>query len=283
MSVGIISSAGLSSPMFLRSYSANFVHVNDLPGTAERAERSTERAEQMIESLARTMAGRMNGVDGYKAKLQYEQKYVDKINAQIAQLPGGTSAQQRNAWNSALLEAQEEANYSRSQVAFYQSISGSDSGMALVEKSIARQLGISTEEVHKLYMNRANAIRAEEAAAKAAQAEAQAAASAGSEYEWGSEASGLRAEIKVNGVVVGRIFNNGATVMRDEYADLGFDLGWGMPGEDRFDGPDLAQRRIAQLANHFKNSKFEVTMAPTAMTQAEWLQYKTGGGVNRSV
>ncbi|MBR3190390.1 hypothetical protein [Bosea sp. (in: a-proteobacteria)] len=116
--------------------------------------------------------------------------------------------------------------------------------------------------------------------------EATTSAGAGSAREWGWEASGLRAEIKVNGEVVGRVYNNGAVELADEYGYLGKQLGWGGASEARLDGPDLADKRIAQALDALKKVGAKVEFAATALTQEQWLaSFSTsiGRNVDRSI
>lgn len=108
----------------------------------------------------------------------------------------------------------------------------------------------------------------------------------GTSREWGWEASGLRAEIKVNGEVVGRVYNNGAVELADEYGELGRQLGWGGASEAELDGPELADKRIAQALDALKRVGAKVEFAATALTQEQWLaSFSTsiGRNVDRSI
>ena len=84
-------------------------------------------------------------------------------------------------------------------------------------------------------------------------------------------------EIKINGVVVGRVYNSGVTELHDEYGSLGQQLGFGGPGEAGLEGPQLADYRIAQLKDALKSSNVEITTMSTAMTQAGWLASQISG------
>jgi hypothetical protein len=113
-----------------------------------------------------------------------------------------------------------------------------------------------------------------------------AAAVSGGSREWGWEASGLRAEIKINGEVVGRVYNNGAVELADDYADLGKQLGWGGASEAELDGPALADKRIAQALDALKKAGAKVEFAATALTQEQWLasfSAAIGRHVDRSI
>lgn len=115
---------------------------------------------------------------------------------------------------------------------------------------------------------------------------ATASSGAGSTREWGWDASGLRAEIKVNGEIVGRIYNSGTVELADDYAELGQQLGWGGASEAGLDGPELADKRIAQALDALKKVGAKVEFAATALTQEQWLaSFSTtiGRNVDRSI
>ena len=101
--------------------------------------------------------------------------------------------------------------------------------------------------------------------------------------EWGWDPSGIHSEIKVNGVVVGRVYNSGVTELHEPYEYLANKLDPGGPGEAGLEGPDLAHYRIALISEALKNQNAQIVATSTAMTQAEWLARPSGGAVDRLV
>jgi len=106
-------------------------------------------------------------------------------------------------------------------------------------------------------------------------------AGAGEGGEWGWDPSGIHSEIKVDGVVVGRVYNSGVTELHEPYEYLANKLDPGGPGEAGLEGPDLAHYRIALISEALKNQNAQIVATSTAMTQAEWLARPSGGAVDR--
>lgn len=90
--------------------------------------------------------------------------------------------------------------------------------------------------------------------------------------QFDNDVSHLRAEIKIDGKVVARIYNSGASEIADGYGYLALEAGFGGAGEGSTVGPDLGDMRIAALAKLLDGE--EVVMAKTAQTQAQWLAEK---------
>lgn len=88
---------------------------------------------------------------------------------------------------------------------------------------------------------------------------------------WGSEASGVRHEIMVNGEVVGRVYNGGAVELADEYGYLAGELGWGGASESTLQGPDLADQRTGQILAALSSVGATSRQSATALTQKDWL------------
>jgi hypothetical protein len=105
--------------------------------------------------------------------------------------------------------------------------------------------------------------------------------------------SKLHTEIKLDGKVIGRIYNSGAAEFADDYSYLAA----GFKGETLL-GPDLAEQRLAKVkaalersgatftdgksenyrstvAGNFSASVVEILRASTAQTQQEWLAFKS--------
>jgi hypothetical protein len=257
---------------------AKSVDITKLPGTSDRA-------QSLIDSLVKTNAGRQESVQGFASKLKYDQNAVQRISSVIENLPPQTTQKERDAWNAQLASAKNEVVAPQSEISRFQSALNHDPSTEMALKFAGNLLGMSSDEVHKLYNDRADALATSKASAAADGPSS--AGSAGGAYDrsdlemWGYEPSGVRSEIKVNGVVVGRVYNSGVTVLQDEYGSLGQQLGFGGPGEADLEGPQLADYRIAQLKDALKNSNVEITTMSTAMTQAEWLASQTSG--NRRV
>lgn len=275
MTIGSVNAGNYASIPVLRTFSADqvkTVNARELPGTAERAAR-------LIESAAHLDVGRAAGVKGYGEQVQRQEAVLQAYSSYVDKLSAGTSQKERDAWAAKLAGLEQEVADSRSQVALYQSFIDADPVRDTTLSFTAGLLGMSTEDVNKLYADRVKALESERGAVGAS-----AAAPSGA-HEWGNEKSGLRAEIKVDGKVIGRVYNGGGVELADEYSMLGFELGFGGPGEEGLEGPDLAESRIARLATAFENARFEVVMAPTALNQAEWaaLQADGQGGVDRTV
>jgi hypothetical protein len=107
---------------------------------------------------------------------------------------------------------------------------------------------------------------------------------------WDNDVSHLRAEIKIDGKVIGRVYNSGAVELADAYGHLGEVAGFGSASEGSLMGPELADLRINKLADLLKvdiskageevaddpATKFDasIVMASTAITQAQWLAEK---------
>lgn len=90
---------------------------------------------------------------------------------------------------------------------------------------------------------------------------------------FGTDGTGVHSEIKMNGKVVGQIFNSGAVSVLNEYAHLSEKMLWGGPLEEGISGPDLVQKRTADLMNAFKGEGLSINRTDTAMTQAEWVKW----------
>jgi hypothetical protein len=106
-----------------------------------------------------------------------------------------------------------------------------------------------------------------------------------------TDASQLRAEFKVDGKVIARIFNSGAAEFAGAYAHLQKAANFDATGDGRV-GPELADARIATLTDLLKASPAGaasadagssprlrysdcvVTSAATALTQEQWLALK---------
>ena len=215
--------------------------------------KTPSRAHRIIDSAVQADAGRQVSVEHFTSHLQRQQSALTALNAIIERLPADTSQKERAAWNAKLLEIQQDISDTSSHIGLFQSQLDSDPSRDRTLKFAAGVLGISTDEVHKLYSDQAKALETARASAAAAEAAA-AAAAAGSNpsQEWGSEKTGLRAEIKIGGVVIGRIYNGGAVELADNYASLDLQLQFSGPGEEGLEGPNLAERRIALLADTFK-------------------------------
>ena len=243
-----------------------------------------DRAQRIVESVVQADAGRQGSVENFTSHLQRQQTTLTAIDAIIGRLPATVSQKERDAWNTKRSEIQQDIGETSSQISFHQSLLDNNPSRDRTLKFAAGVLGISTEEVHKLYDDRAKAVAAAKASAAAAEAAA-AAAAAGSNtsQEWGSERTGLRAEIKVDGVVVGRVYNSGAVELADDYASLDLQLRFSGPGEEGLEGPNLAERRIALLMDTFRNLQAEAVKATTAMTQAQWQAAFGNARVDRSV
>jgi hypothetical protein len=153
-----------------------------------------------------------------------------------------------------------------------------------------RLLGLSSDQVHQLYRDRVAALTGAKAAVPstpvadtpaAAQAPA-AGPGSGMGGEWGWDPSGIHSEIKVNGVVVGRVYNSGVTEIHEPYEFLAKQLDLGGPAEAGLEGPDIASFRIGQIKEALKDQNVEIARASTAMTLAEWkASQMAGGGVDR--
>ena len=226
-------------------------------------------AHRIIDSAVQADAGRQISVEHFTSHLQRQQSTLTALNAIIEWLPAHTTQKERAAWNAKLSEIQQDIGDTSSQISLHQSLLDNDPSRDRTLKFAAGVLGTSTDEVHKLYSDRAKALEAARAAAAAAEAAA-AATGSNTSQEWGSEKTGLRAEIKVDGVVIGRVYNSGAVELADKYASIDLQLRFSGPGEEGLEGPNLAERRIALLTDTFKNLQAEVVKAPTAITQAEW-------------
>ena len=109
-----------------------------------------------------------------------------------------------------------------------------------------------------------------------------------------ADPSGINREIKVNGKVIGFIYNSGVTAIVNEYSHLTDQLGWnspnGLPEDEKgLYGPNLADLRAQKLLavlreavsgassqaegsflSTLKGASFEISIASTAMTQAEF-------------
>lgn len=261
---------------------AKSVDAAKLPGTSARA-------QSLIDSLIKTNAGRRESVQGFTSKLQYDQSAVQRLSFAIENLPPQTSQKERDSWNAQLASAKNEVASSQSEIGRFQSALNNDPSTEMVLKFAGNLLGMSSDEVHKLYNDRVDALAASKASSAASGPASVGPAGAasnpsGSSEEWGNDPSGVRSEIKINGVVVGRVYNSGVTELHDEYGSLGQQLGFGGPGEAGLEGPQLADYRIAQLKDALKSSNVEITTMSTAMTQAEWLasQISGSGRVDRS-
>lgn len=240
--------------------------TTDFSGRPEDA----DRAQRIVDSMVHADAGRQASVEQFTSHLQRQQETLTALNAIIERLPPTASQKERAAWNAKQLEIQQDIGDTSSQISFHQSLLDNNPSRDRTLKFAAGVLGISTDEVHKLYGDRTKALETARATAAAAEAAAAAAAAGNTSQEWGSEKTGLRAEIKVNGAVVGRIYNSGAVELADNYASLDLQLRFSGPGEEGLEGPNLAERRIELLANTFRDLQVEVVKAPTAITQAEW-------------
>jgi hypothetical protein len=270
MSASSLGSSFSANSVFrsIQNTGAKTVNARDLPGSADRAQR-------LIDSAVQVETGRRDSVQGYATGLGQAKASVQRLTSIIENLPADTTQKDRNSWNQELASAKNEITYANSQIAAYQAgIANDPSGEATLGFAGAL-LGLSTEQVHKIYNDRIAALESSnlspDAAADSALAQSEAVADSSAGQLWGSDTSGLRAEIKVNGVVVGRVFNGGGVEMSDDNGAIGLQLGFGGPGEAGLDGPDLADRRIAQLSEAFKDAQVEVVKAPTAQTQAQWL------------
>ena len=257
------------------------VDAAKLPGTSARA-------QSLIDSLIKTNAGRRESVQGFTSKLQYDQSAVQRLSSAIENLPPQTS-KERDFWNAKLASARNEVASSQSEIGRFQSALNNDPSTEMALKFAGNLLGMSRDEVHKLYNDRVDALAASKASSAASGPASIGPAGAasnpsGSSQEWGNDPSGVRSEIKINGVVVGRVYNSGVTELRDEYGSLDQQLGFGGPDEAGLEGPQLADYRIAQLKDALKGSNVEITMMSTAMTQTEWLasQISGSGRVDRS-
>ena len=78
----------------------------------------------------------------------------------------------------------------------------------------------------------------------------------------------LRSEIRINGVVVGRVYNGGVIELADPYGSLT----QGMEGLGEGAGPDYADRMIAGLKNTLAKFNAEFKVSTTAVTQEQWLR-----------
>lgn len=273
MAIGSVSASYSTLPV-VRTFSADpskTVNARELPGTAERAAR-------LIESVAHLDVGRAASVKGYSEQVQRDEAVLRASSSYVDKLPAGTSQQERDAWAGRIAELKQAVADSRAQVALYQSFLDADPARDTTLNFVAGQLGMTTEDVNKLYADCVKALESERGAVGAS-----AAAPSGAQ-EWGSEKSGLRAEIKVDGKVIGRVYNGGGIELADEYGMLGFELGFGGPSEQHLEGPELAEDRIARLAAAFGNARFEVVLAPTALAQAKWSAMQAGGrgGIDRT-
>lgn len=277
MMIGSVSVSSCASIPVLRTISLDrieTVNARELPGTAERAER-------LVDGMARLDVGRAAGVKGYGEQVRRQEAVLQAYASYVDKLPAETSQKERDAWGAKLADLQQDVAYSRSQVALYQSFIESDPVRANTLDFAGRLLGLSAQQVNKLYTDRVKALESERGEVGASAT----AASPSNSPEWGNEKSGLRVEIKVNGKVIGRVYNSGGVELADEYGTLGFELGFGGPGEEGLEGPDLAEDRIARLATAFQNAQFEVIRSPTALTKAEWSALQAGEslGVDRAV
>ena len=150
---GYLGSSPLTMSQRLSDNSVKVVDARTLPGGAERAER-------LIDGLVQTTAGRKDGVKGYTANAERQQDQAEAISNIIARLPAGTSQKERDAWNAKLAEINNDIAYSKGQANFYGSLVASD---AMRDKTLnfeAQLLGISVEDVHKLYNDKAAALEA---------------------------------------------------------------------------------------------------------------------------
>ncbi len=254
-----------SAPLRLATSGATPIDVRTLPGTYERA-------EQIIESQARAAAGRQSGVDGQMAEIQRLQQMEQGINAALARLPAGASEQA--AWK--LAQLRDDIAVAQERIDRNQSLVEADPLRDRTLGFAAKLMGLSVEEVHKLYEARRAALTPPAAPPVAPTPGGSA------PTEWGWDTSGLRAELKVDGVVVGRIYNSGTVEVADEYGPLTFALGFGGPGEGTMEGPDLADQRITKLKAAFGDARVEVIKTATAMTRAEYFAWRAGGSVDRS-
>lgn len=107
---------------------------------------------------------------------------------------------------------------------------------------------------------------------------------------WDNDVSHLRAEIKIDGKVIGRVYNSGGVELADAYGHLAEAAGFGSASEGSLMGPELADLRINKLSELLKvgvtkageevaddpATKFDasIVMASTAITQAQWLAEK---------
>jgi hypothetical protein len=254
-----------SAPLRLATSGATPLDARTLPGTYERA-------EDIIDRYARATVGRQSSTDGFERQIQRQQKLIDGINAALARLPA--SAAKDAAWK--LAEAHDHIADAQAQIDEIEARIDADPLRDQTLSFAAKMMGLSVEEVHKLYEKRLEAHQPPPPPAQPAEP------TASTGGEWGWDPSGLRAEIKVNGVVVGRIYNSGTVEVADEYGPLTFALGFGGPGEGTIQGPDLADQRIAKLKAAFGDAKVEVIKSATAMTRAEWMAWRTFGSIDFS-
>lgn len=256
-----------SSPLVmsqrLADNSITAVDARTLPGGAERAER-------LIDSLVTTTAGRKSGVKGYTANAERQQDQAEAISTIIARLPASTSQKERDAWNAKLAEINNDIAYARGQANFYASLANSDPARDPALNFAAKLLGVSVEDAVRIYNDKTAALEAVTPPTTSSDGAATGA------REWGWDPSGLRAEIKVNGEVVGRIYNSGTVELADDYGAVATALFSG-PGEEGLEGPNLAEHRIGKLGQIFGDAKIEVIRASTALTQAQWAAQQTGG------
>ena len=114
---------------------------------------------------------------------------------------------------------------------------------------------------------------------------------------FGTDGTGINREIRVNGELIGLVFNSGVTALDNKYSELGDTL-WGagsLPDDEKeLYGPELADVRTEKLMrllgeatageidasegaflSTLKGASFDISLAPTAMTQAEFVSWMT--------
>ena len=139
---------------------AKSVDAAKLPGTSARA-------QSLIDSLIKTNAGRRESVQGFTSKLQYDQSAVQRLSFAIENLPPQTSQKERDFWNAKLASARNEVAASQSEIGRFQSALNNDPSTEMALKFAGNLLGMSSDEVHKLYNDRVDALAASKASSAA--------------------------------------------------------------------------------------------------------------------
>lgn len=140
---------------------AKSVDAAKLPGTSARA-------QSVIDSLIKTNAGRRESVQGFTSKLQYDQSAVQRLSSAIENLPPQTSQKERDSWNAQLASAKNEVASSQSEIGRFQSALNNDPSTEMALKFAGNLLGMSSDEVHKLYNDRVDALAASKASLRQA-------------------------------------------------------------------------------------------------------------------